>query len=305
MKNIIYQIIIIFYFTTNILNANPTKIDGLKFYTLGDDNMPWFNLDNEKDLIDLSNIDCQWSHGKKTKCRMHLSPLYNFPKDGLLIQNKIVRSGKIAWKFKNGDGDCGQQRKSDECNTFRERSEVSMLGLKSKNTWFKFSIYIPENSEFTIPISNTIWQIHSKAGPVNFMFRIAPNGDLQWTDFVNHSFGGFDTYKILEANNVKGKWNDFVINMEFVDWPNKSFIKIWANNELVVNYTGLTNNNISKQSYMKFGIYKSNINRFNIMHKDNPPKRADTVVYYDSIAIGKKCKDLKLGKENNSCNKLK
>ena len=108
-----------------------------------------------------------------------MSPLYNFPKDGLLIQNKIVRSGKIAWKFKNGDGDCGQQRKSDECNTFRERSEVSMLGLKSKNTWFKFSIYIPENSEFTIPISNTIWQIHSKAGPVNFMFRVAPNGDLQ------------------------------------------------------------------------------------------------------------------------------
>ena len=178
MKNIIFQIILIFFFINN-LKANPPKIDGLKFYTLDNDNMPWFNLDNEKDLIDLSNIDCQWSHGKKTKCRMHLSPLYNFPKDGLLIQNKIVRSGKIAWKFKNGDGDCGQQRKSDECNTFRERSEVSMLGLKSKNTWFKFSIYIPDNSEFTIPISNTIWQIHSKAGPVNFMFRIAPNGDLQ------------------------------------------------------------------------------------------------------------------------------
>ena len=92
MKNIIFQIIIIFFFTTNILKANPPKIDGLKFYT---DNMPWFNLDNEKDLIDLSNIDCQWSQK-------------------LLIQNKIVRSGKIAWKFKNGDGDCGQQRKSRE-----------------------------------------------------------------------------------------------------------------------------------------------------------------------------------------------
>ena len=65
MRNIIFLKIIIFFFTTNILNANPTKIDGLKFYTLGDDNMPWFNLDNEKDLIDLSNIDCQWSDGKK------------------------------------------------------------------------------------------------------------------------------------------------------------------------------------------------------------------------------------------------
>ena len=39
--------------------------------------------------------------------------------------------------------------------------------------------------------------------------------------------------------------------------------------------------------------------------KANPPKRADTVIYYDAIAIGKKCKDLKLNEENNSCKKLK
>jgi hypothetical protein len=56
---------------------------------------------------------------------------------------------------------------------------------------------------------------------------------------------------------------------------------------------------------MKFGIYKSNITRFNIMHKDNPPKRSDTIVYYETIFIGKKFKDLKLDEENNSCKKLK
>ena len=39
--------------------------------------------------------------------------------------------------------------------------------------------------------------------------------------------------------------------------------------------------------------------------KANPPKRADTIVYYDSIAIGKKCKDLRLDQENYSCNELK
>ena len=44
---------------------------------------------------------------------------------------------------------------------------------------------------------------------------------------------------------------------------------------------------------------------YNIMHKGNPPKRADTIVYYDSIAIGKKCKDLKLDQEKNSCKKIK
>ena len=56
---------------------------------------------------------------------------------------------------------------------------------------------------------------------------------------------------------------------------------------------------------MKFGIYKSNINRFNNLHKSNPPKRNDTVVYYDAISIAKKCKDLKLEEEKNSCKKLK
>ena len=305
MKNIFSILFLLIFFICNYAKANSPKINGLKFYTLGDDDMLWFEVDNAKDLLDLSNIDCQWSHGKKTKCRTHLSPLYNFPENGLSIQNEIVRSGEYAWKFINRDGDCGQQRKSDECKTYRERSEVSMLGLKSKNTWFKFSINIPSKSEFTVPISNTIWQIHSKAGPVNFMFRIGPNGDLLWTDFVNNSFGGSEYYKILDAKYLKDQWNDFVVNIEFVKWPEQSFIKVWANNNLVVNYTGLTNNNLSNQSYMKFGIYKSNINRFNTLHKGNPPIRDDTVVYYDAISIAKKCKDLKLEEENNSCKKLK
>ena len=39
MKNIIFQIIIIFFFITNNLKANPLKIDGLKFYTLNNDNI--------------------------------------------------------------------------------------------------------------------------------------------------------------------------------------------------------------------------------------------------------------------------
>ena len=41
------------------------------------------------------------------------------------------------------------------------------------------------------------------------------------------------------------------------------------------------------------------------MHKGNPPKRADTVIYYDAIAIGKNCKDLRLDQENYSCNEFK
>ena len=46
---------------------------------------------------------------------------------------------------------------------------------------------------------------------------------------------------------------------------------------------------------MKFGIYKSNIDRY------SGPKRADSVVYYDAIAIGDTCEELNLENEGNSC----
>ena len=304
MIKILFKIALLFFFTFNIANANLYTIRGLNFYEESDDT-PWFKPQAGKDLINLDKIGCQTSKGKKTKCKLSLSPMYNFPKDTLFIQNKIVRSGKYAWKFINGEGDCGQRRNGDDCKQNRERSEVSMSPPKSKETWFKFSIFIPEESEFTVPISNTIWQVHSQKGPPKFMFVISPNGDLQWQDFVNNSFGGFDSYKILDAKYLKGKWNDFIVNIEFVKWPNQSFIKVWVNNKQIVNYVGMTNNNMSNKPYMKFGIYKSNINRFETLHKGNPPKRGDTIIYYDSIVIGKKCKDLNLEEENNSCNKLK
>jgi len=104
---------------------------------------------------------------------------------------------------------------------------------------------------------------------------------------------------------VKNQWNDFIVNIEFVNWPNKGFIKVWVNNKEIVNYKGMTNNNMSNKPYMKFGIYKSNINRYETLHKGNPPKRGDTIIFYDAIAVGKRCKDLKLEEENNSCKKLK
>ena len=57
---------------------------------------------------------------------------------------------------------------------------------------------------------------------------------------------------------------------------------------------------------MKFGIYKSHIYRYEKLYTGKTvPKRGDGIVYYDAIAIGDNCKELKLANEGNSCNNLK
>lgn len=286
---------------------NNYSTPGMNLYNLDGDDMPYFTTDNNKeDLVDLSNINCEWSHGGTTECRTYLSPTYNFPKDSLKVQKEIVRSGDVAFKFVNGEGDCGYHKSMADCGTHRERSEISMQALQTTDTWFKFSIFIPDESEFHTPIGNAVWQIHLKNAPPIFMIRVGPRGDLMWSDFVNNDFGGVTYKKMLDAKYVKGQWNDFVVNINFVDYPNKSYIKAWVNDNLVINYDAHTNSMFSDQPYMKFGIYKSHINRYDNMYKGKTiPKRGDSIVYYDAIAIGDNCKELKLQNEGNSCNNLK
>ena len=275
---------------------NLTDGKSFNFYKMGDDT-PWIAPRAGVDLIDLSKIDCQWFKSrKKTKCHMSLSPIYNFPKDGVSIQKDFVRSGDFAWKFKNGQGDCGQHYDLNDCTTNRERSEITMLSWPTSKKWFKFSMFIPDESEFTFGISNGVWQIHSEGANVDFMVRVGLRGELVWVDWRNGDWGGMKHTTILEPNDTRGKWNDFVIMLDFKRYPAKdSDIKVWANNKLQVNYTGRTQSFSTNVQYMKFGIYKSNIDRY------SGPKRADSVVYYDAIAIGDTCEELNLENEGNSC----
>lgn len=303
MKNIVFAVIlVIFSISFPIANEN-INIDDKKnfeFYSMGDQT-PWFKPKNEKDLIDLSEIDCQWTGNREiTKCHYSLSPAESgFPKDGMSIQSDIVRSGKVAWKFKNGQGDCGIRYggKSD-CDSNRERTEVSTLSWPSVGVkWFKVSMYIPKESAFDFGISNGVWQIHSKGANVDFMMRVGLAGELKWVDWHNGDWSMKET-KMLDAKEFRDKWIDFVLKIDFKNTKQGS-IKIWANNKVVVEYSGRTQSIFSDQQYMKFGIYKSNIDRY------SGPDRGDSIVYYDAIAIGDSCKELKLKNEDNSCKKLK
>lgn len=310
MKKIVTAIILATATASCAFANENTNIDDKKnfeFYNMGD-HTPWFKPKDGKDLIDLSQTDCQWTGNRKiTKCHYSLSPATSgFPKDGMSVQSDIVRSGKVAWKFKNGQGDCGIRWGGEsDCDTNRERTEVSTLSWPSTGVkWFKVSMYIPKESAFDTPISNGVWQIHSQGSNVDFMMRVGPQGELKWVDWHNGDWGYMKEVKMLNAEDFRDKWIDFVLKIDFQNSTQGS-VKIWANNKVVVDYIGRTQFVNSDQQYMKFGIYKSNIHRFNSMHKGNPPKRGDSIVYYDAIAIGDTCKELNLKNEGNSCNTLK
>ena len=267
--------------------------ENFKFLKYGKGN--WFELKNQKDLIDLENINCRWTgSGKTTSCKLWLSPTFNFPKDGVEVTSDFVRSGNVALKFKNGIGDCGNHSNGlSDCDTHRERSEFSMLSWDNTEKWFKFSIYIPKDSVFPKRANNSVWQLHSMNGPVNFKIQINDLGDLVWNDHINDK----KKEEILSYKKVKGQWNDFVINMDFAEMNNNK-IKIWSNNDLVVDYVAKTHNEVSKKVYMKVGIYKSHLNR---ALKDD---MGTSIAYYDAIAIGDNCKELSLENEGNNCSKL-
>ena len=262
----------------------------------------------EDDLINLSKITCIYSTGKKAKeCTTMLSPAFNFPKHGLKMQTENVRSGKVALKFINGQNDCGWHFSTSDCTSdgknsgYRERSEISVRSWETSPKWIKFSIFIPEESALDPPIQTTLWQIHMRAAPPTFMVRYHPQGHLLWADMPNNSFMGWNNTKIIQANEVRDRWLDFVVRMDFAENPEKGVIKVWVNGEPKMDYVGYTQHGTSNQSYMKFGIYKSHTDRFSKQHKGNPPDRGDTILYYDAIAVGNTCADLNLEQEGYSC----
>ena len=265
----------------------------------------------EDDLINLSKITCIYSTGKKAKkCTTMLSPAFNFPKHGLKMQTENVRSGEVALKFRNGQNDCGWHNTLSDCTPkefgnksgFRERSEISVRAWETSPKWMKFSMFIPKESAFNPPIQTSLWQIHMRGTAPAFKVRYHPSGHLLWGDMPNNSYGmGWNYTKIVQAAQVRDRWHDFVVRMDFAEHPEKGAIKVWVNGEPKIDYVGYTQHGTSNQSYMKFGIYKSHTDRFSKQHKGNPPDRGETIIYYDAIAVGNNCADLNLEKEGYSC----
>ena len=207
-----------------------------------------------------------------------------FKKHGYTIVNKKdghpVRAGEKSIRFEVRFGDCGKDKAPgtwNDCEGLRQRHELSGDRFKGK-AWYAYSIYLPEDFVNIFPVKQAMAQFHQKGSWPTLMFQLTDEGyyaDRQW-QYQTDEFR-----KLLEVKDMIGKWNDILININSTS-KDKGFYKVWVNNELKYEFSGPTTK--GNESYFKFGIYHTWINRWDENKRGPFPTQ---VVYYDEIRVGK------------------
>jgi hypothetical protein len=251
----------------------------------------------------------------------------------LQYSKDIVRDGEYSLRFEKRKDDCGPNKNKGDCirtsAKWIGRSEVSIpvpnqFGELGSH-WYSWSIYIPEESDlptfsgFVIMGQFKTHTKHIKATrkhvkgsikgrpldcpELNLKFYLISEGLFSDRQGVTHcnpweknnkSLHNKFFQKLIDIDDIKGKWHDIVVNANWTDKEDKGFIKIWVNGEQKLDFYGKT---LSKMKTIN-GWRQGALFRFGAYSQKWPGK---TIVYYDSISRAKNCKKLL---DENQCQKL-
>ena len=245
-------------------------------------------------------LSCTWT--EDGKCMT--------PKYALQIVNKKdnhpVRLGKKSIRMELRKGDCHQKRKGSyndcEATPPAERHELTNKNDIKGKKWHTYSIFVPED----MPDINSEWitmgqfhTINGNAPPVNL--------DLEGKNFLlvtrffcidkkgcNSRHSQNRRIKILDSENLYGKWNDFIFNANWTNNKKKGYFKLWVNGKLVYHFKGKTIGS-NDAAIHQLGIYRG---------AAKTSGDANHVVYYDQMKIAKSCKKINLKKLGYSCKDL-
>ena len=101
--------------------------------------------------------------------------------------------------------------------------------------------------------------------------------------------------KLLENNEVLGKWNDVLVNAK---WTHKKdgFFRIWINGKLSYEHKGMTQIKGDRIEH-HLGVYRSYLSR-------RPGPDPTQIIYYDEIRYARSCKKLKLENLGYDCKNI-
>ena len=202
-----------------------------------------------------------------------------------------VRSGEKSIRFEVRSGDCSWDKyhSNNDCKRSMERREKKQdPAIEHGNTWYHWSLYIPENSVSEgYPILGQFHYATARGGWGAIMFfRVAAVRILGTKEYVEAYAidplgfwnAGRDT-RLVAFDDMKGKWTDVLVN---ANWSHNEdgFIRVYVNGseDPIYSYSGSTRK--SRQGIeFKFGIY-----RFT--------SKATHVVYYDDVRKGKSCSEV-------------
>ena len=233
----------------------------------------------------------------------------NYKKYGMQVVDKKdghpVRAGQKSIRFEVRPGDCGYNDGWSDCDTDRERHELSGKRMSGGEWWYSWSIYLPKDFINIYPTKLALGQFHQEKGHVVWMFQnqSATKAGGYWVD--NGVPGYTKTLnKILTQDEMIEKWNDILVN---VKWSKKDdgFFKVWLNGKQVYSFEGPTKMKV--KTYFKFGIYRSFLSKWIYSSKNKKKEKGvpAQVVYFDEVRTTKKsCKKLKLENLGYSCENL-
>jgi len=233
----------------------------------------------------------------------------NYKKYGMQVVDKKdghpVRAGQKSIRFEVRPGDCGYNDGWSDCDTDRERHELSGKRMSGGEWWYSWSIYLPKDFINIYPTKLALGQFHQEKGHVVWMFQnqSATKAGGYWVD--NGVPGYTKTLnKILTQDEMIEKWNDILVN---VKWSKKDdgFFKVWLNGKQVYSFEGSTKT--KAKTYFKFGIYRSFLSKWIYSSKNKKKEKGvpAQVVYFDEVRTTKKsCKKLKLENLGYSCENL-
>ena len=197
-----------------------------------------------------------------------------------------IRRGKNAIRFEVRPGDCGRNSDWNDCKNDRERHELSQRTnrhVAGDNYWFAYSLFIPEDTPSIWPTKVHIGQLQQD-NPVFWLMSWTTQGYLVDVAPPGRFGRTLHTRKIIDADDLKGKWHDILLNMRF-STEKDGYLRIYLNNKKMYEYNGKTIDKGEKNRF-KFGIYRSFVSRYiKVKRVDEAPKQ---VVYFDEVHRGTK-----------------
>ena len=204
----------------------------------------------------------------------------------VLADPTLTAPTSVVERFELREGDCFIPK---DCKMDKQRSEIQGVGAAyNLECRYQMWVYIPKNFHVFGTYCHVGLNLHAKNNNgTNNTALIMPlmGGDDPSTRLTAMIFNGKkrERHKIISYLDMVEKWTKLEVHSK---WHEDGFHRIYANNELAVDYKGYTLGQKTQSPFdLKYGLYRGSINLKKKQY--NMRRFPDQVAYYAGVKMVK------------------
>jgi hypothetical protein len=217
-----------------------------------------------------------------------------------ISDKNFARRGSFYQRFELRDGDCFNDENWNDCDTDRERIELSSQPRQKPEDiqCFAYSIMLDKDFIDIHPSNTTLGQIHQIGGPSGtagafpsfppiIQIEVAKGRLLfRWHELSGSASNVIDIgrdYELISLGEMKDKWTDISFCLNYKDKRMDVWINGIKKHEILI-----TISFIPESTYFKYGIYRSFISKYKNHEKifEREDKLPTQIVFYDEVRRG-------------------